>query len=160
MFLDWDKIKEHAKAHGLEPALVGAFVAVESGGIPERTRYERHWSFFHHPTNEIAAALGITEQTEMMAQAHSYGYMQVMGATARDLGFMGYLHTLCQPDLGLEYGCRFLVKKRGQYPELKDLVASYNAGTPRKGDDNRYKNQEYVDLVLQKYETFKGEGHG
>ncbi len=160
MNLPWELITPCAQLHGLEPSLVGAFVAVESGGVADRTRYEKNWGFYHHPTSVFAADLGITEQTEMVAQAHSYGLLQIMGATARDMGYTSFLHGLCRPVIGLEFGCRFIAKKKEQYPVLSDLVASYNAGTPRRGDDGRYRNQEYIDLVLKNYELFKGAGHG
>lgn len=151
-----DLVKEVAAAHALHPEFVAAFVSTESAGIPEVTRYEKEWSFFHQPVSDIAAKLKITVATEQMAQSHSYGLMQIMGATARDLGYEGYLHELCQPKLGLEFGCRYLAQKQLRYQDLGDLISSYNAGTPRKNTAG-YMNQQYVDTVMNHLANLKGE---
>jgi hypothetical protein len=155
----WSDISRAAKEHALDPVLVAAFIAAESAGIANRTRFEPAWNAFNSPAT-FAQTLQITLNTEKMAQSHSYGLLQVMGATARDLGYAGYLHLLCDRSLGLELGCKFLAKKKNKYPDLKDMISSYNAGTPRKDSSNHYANQQYVDTVLQHYEALKGESHG
>jgi Transglycosylase SLT domain len=47
--------------------------------------------------------------TEQLCLAMSFGLMQIMGQTARERGFAGkFLTGLCDPETGLEYGCRQL----------------------------------------------------
>lgn len=97
---------------------------------------------------EHAAELGITQTTERTLQKMSWGLMQVMGATARELGFGAPLTQLVLPEAGLEWGLRYLAQKVKRHKETTDAIAAYNAGSPRRGSDGRYKNQDYVDKVL------------
>lgn len=144
--LPWDLIQAAAKEFRLDPRLVGAIVMTESGGKHQVTRYEPGWKYFHGPRIH-AENLGITEQTESIHQATSYGAMQVMGAVARELGFVGHLPTLIDPKLGLYYGCRKLRDLWVKYPEEEDAIAAYNAGSPRKTPGGQYVNMVYVDKV-------------
>ena len=87
--------------------------------------------------------------------AISWGLLQVMGSTAREMEFRGhYLSQLCaEPALGIHFGIRYLLrqKARGDGSWAQGLAA-YNGGlggTP----DNRtrpYRRQEYVDEVVEK----------
>jgi soluble lytic murein transglycosylase-like protein len=87
--------------------------------------------------------------------AMSWGYLQVMGSTAREMGFEGrYLSQLCaEPALGLYFGVKYLLhqKERGD-GSWAQALAAYNGGlggTP----DNRtrpYRRQEYVDEVVER----------
>jgi soluble lytic murein transglycosylase-like protein len=79
--------------------------------------------------------------------------MQVMGATARELGFKGRFFTeLCDPMEGLNYGCRYLVRlQREHFDRLgwPGVAAAYNAGTPRRLASGNFANQVYVDKVAR-----------
>lgn len=151
----WPAIVRMATAYAFDPHFIAAFVAQESGGVEKRMRYEPAWHFFNAP-EKYAKALGISADTEQRLQCFSFGLMQVMGATARDMGFAGYLVDLCDPDIGLSVACQFLDKKRKTYTDQKDLIASFNAGTPRKDASGKYFNQRYVDELLAHYAALKG----
>jgi soluble lytic murein transglycosylase-like protein len=84
--------------------------------------------------------------TERHTQMCSWGLMQVMGGTARELGLTGYLSQLCDPETGVQYGCRYLRRLFERYQIWDDAIAAYNAGSPRRVGPT-YVNQGYVDKV-------------
>lgn len=118
-----------ATAHGINPQVVRAICIVESGLDPWATRFEPNWSWLLTP-KKWSALLRITEKTESIHQATSWGLMQVMGTVAREEGYTGALPRLCIPEIGLEYGCRKLKKLIEKYKELPLALAAYNAGVP------------------------------
>lgn len=137
----------HAEAFDLEPRLLLALITVESAGRPWALRYEPRYRWLYEPAR-LARAERVSLDTERMQQQVSWGVCQVMGAVARERGHQGYLSQLCDPWVGIEYGCRQLVWLRerfGDQPEA--LAAAYNAGRPRRGADGRFVNQGYVDKV-------------
>jgi len=147
-------IEDAAKAHALPPGLVEAVVGVESGGNPWAFRYEPQYYERHvAPDASTRAVAPCSRDSERQALATSWGLMQVMGATARSLGFQGaFLNALCDPAMGLEYGCRLLARLRDRYKAQggwPGVVAAYNAGSPRKAADGRFVNQSYVDNVAR-----------
>lgn len=146
--LPWNLINTHAGKNGIDPKLVGAFIAVESAGKSSASRYEPGWKYFLNP-EQFAKSLGITTATETVHQATSWGLMQVMGSVAREQGFTEQLPKLIVPGPNLDVGCQFLKKLQGKYPTLQDLIASYNAGSPRKNADGTYVNEAYVQKVLK-----------
>ena len=141
-------IQSAARLHGLPVRLVKAIVEVESGGNPWAVRYEPMFYSRYIQGKKIHNIPPCSNATEERLRAHSFGLMQIMGATAREAGFKGaYLAELCEPDVNLEWCCRYLaglVKKHGG---VEPAVAAYNAGSPRKGIDGRWVNQAYVDKV-------------
>jgi soluble lytic murein transglycosylase-like protein len=147
-------IAKAASDHGLPAGLVAATVAVESGGDPFACRFEpQFFERYVRPRTDWRAVRPCSLDTERQSLATSWGLMQVMGATARDLGFTGpYLSTLCDPPQGLEYGCRLLARLRDRHKAAlgwPGVVAAYNAGSPRRGQDGRFVNQAYVDRIAQ-----------
>lgn len=118
-------IAEAADRHGLEPNLVKAIVAAESSFNPRAYRRE-----------------------ERINDA-SYGLMQTLYATARDMGYQGPPEGLFVPENSLEFGCRYLKRQLIRYGgSLEPAIAAYNSGTARKGADGRWINQAYVSRVL------------
>lgn len=77
--------------------------------------------------------------------------MQIMGATARWLGYDGALPALYKPENNLFWGCKYLGRLQDKYGEGDEMVASYNAGSPRKNADGKFVNQYYVDTVGEYY---------
>lgn len=75
--------------------------------------------------------------------------MQIMGIVARELGYDGSLSFLLLPEIGLMYGCLNLVKISQKYQDQEEIIATYNAGSPRRTPDGRFVNQLYVDKVLK-----------
>ena len=145
-------VKETSLRHGLPPGLVRSVVAVESGGNAWAIRYEP--AFFERyvkPDASVRPVSPCSAETEKRARATSWGLMQVMGATARGLGFEGaYLSQLCDPATGLDLGCKLLARLRDKHKAAHGwagVVAAYNAGSPRKDGQGRFVNQAYVDKI-------------
>jgi hypothetical protein len=127
-------IWETAGRHGVDPPLVKAVVAAESSFRPTAYRAEPH----------IGDA--------------SYGLMQTLYRTAKDMGYQGPADGLYDPATSLEFGTRYLAKQLRRYSgKIPYAVAAYNSGTAyvREG---KFVNQAYVDRVLRFYAQFGGAG--
>ena len=141
----------------LKPELIAAFIEVESGGSSYRGRYEPKYSYLSD-VNAHAKRCMITPETETIFQKTSWGLMQVMGAVARERGFIDDLPKLTDPYFGIFYGCAhlaWLIKSYGYSGD--NLISAYNAGSPRKGP-LKYSNQDYVDKVNKWYAYFQTNG--
>jgi len=119
-----------AQAHGLDPALVCALIEQESAWNTWALRYEP--AFFAkyvaslYTNNKVSA-------TEAYARGISWGLMQVMGQVARENGFTDrFLSGLCDPAVGIEFGCRVLRKKldSAKGDTLQGLLAWNGGGNP------------------------------
>lgn len=146
------QIARIANQHGLPPELVRAIVQVESDGNPWATRYEPGFFDRYIKAAAIRPIPPCSLLTERQLRAMSFGLMQIMGETARWIGFDGpFLTALCDPEIGLEYGCRYLSRLVKTYLD-KDgwnaVIAAYNAGSPRKDRSGAFVNQKYVDKVM------------
>jgi soluble lytic murein transglycosylase-like protein len=158
-------IDEAARAAGLEPGFVGAIVRVESGGdryaLRAEPRYRYLWDvarnrpFRQLAADEIASAaappdfpcLAGGRDQEWSAQRASWGLVQIMGAVAREEGFVGpYLPELCEPATNLTVGCRHL-RALLQWAawDVARAAAAYNAG---KGGVASAVGQQYAAKVL------------
>lgn len=136
-----------APQYGLPVALIKAFCEVESAWNPWAMRYEPTYRWL------VGDKLTMT-QTERVGQMISWGLMQLMGGVARELGFDGAFPQLCDPGVGLDYGCRHLqhfYQRHGNWP---DAIASYNAGSPRRVGES-YVNQSYVDKVTAAWNRYE-----
>lgn len=141
-----DLIKAAATVHNLPWSLVFAICEIESSMNTYAMRYEPQYKYLVGQPLEMSP-------TERVGQMISWGLMQVMGAVAREAGFQGSFPQLCEPMMGLEYGCRHLRKFQDRWQNWQDSIASYNAGNPRKMPNGLYFNQGYVDRVLVKWKT-------
>lgn len=119
-----------AKAHGLDPALVCAVIEQESSWNTWAMRYEP--AFFAkyvaslYTNNKVSAS-------EAYARGFSWGLMQVMGQVARENGFTDrFLSALCDPAVGIDFGCRVLRKKldSAKRDTLQGLLAWNGGGNP------------------------------
>lgn len=139
-----------ARRHELEPPMVGAIIIQESGGNPFAVRYEPNYRWLWPPGGPIVTPRGVSVETERFMQMCSFGAMQIMGATARELGFNHpYLTVLCMPTEGVEWGCRYLASLRRRFgTDPQRYVSAYNAGSPFPGST-------YVESVMRRYETLK-----
>lgn len=144
--LPWSAIIASSRNHSLDSILVAAIIIVESAGNPLVTRYEPKCTFLNSPTT-WAPKLHITVETEINGQKTSWGAMQVLGVTARDLGFYGYFTELIEMEKGVELGCRYLRRQALRYGTLQETIAAYNAGSAMKNGDV-FVNQDYVDKVM------------
>ena len=161
--LPLDLISAASVKHGLDAAVVAAIVWHESKGVALKTRAEVRQSQDKYLVNyrDFAERLGISETTEKVAQQHSWGLMQIMGYVARELGHMGYLTELLQPELNLRYGCMKLKKLYQKYGNDGDVISSYNQGGPYRTPGGMYFNQkEYVDVVSKYLRELQNAGYG
>ena len=145
-------MEKAAAAYNLPVRLVAAMAGVESGGDACAFRFEPAFlERYVRPNKTVRAKGSCSLETERQGLATSWGLMQVMGATARGLGFNGpFLLALTDPSTGLEYGCRLLARLRDRHHATlgwPGVVAAYNAGSPRLTTAGRYVNQEYVDKI-------------
>lgn len=136
-------IKAAASRRSLPWELVYAICQVESSLNPSAIRHEPRYRWLVGDNETMSP-------TERQDQMTSWGLMQVMGAVARELGHTGPLSDLLDPPTGLFYGCLHLRRFRAKYDIWPDVIAAYNAGSPRRvaGPIGPYVNQSYVDKVL------------
>lgn len=145
--------KTMAEKNGLPIAIVPAICEVESGWNTYAMRYEPAFAARYINGRNVAHPReGCSRLTEELGLATSWGLMQVMGQTARELGFDGpYLAELCEPDVGMTYGCLLLAQKMKLYHRdygLGGVIAAYNAGSPRMDRNGQWINQPYVNKVM------------
>ena len=153
--LPWVNINKVANGAGMDPLLIGAIVMTESGGNTWAVRYESKFKYIVTP-DIFAKQVNCSLATETMFQASSFGLMQIMGGTARSNGYKDHLVKLCDPDVGLIWGCLFLNKLIKKYDLLTDAIAAYNAGSPRRDSEGNYVNMVYVSKVLQYLDELEG----
>ena len=94
-----------AAKYGLDPSLVTAVIQQESGGDTNAVRLEQ--AFYQR----YVKPLPNLSPGERVDRSVSWGLMQVMGQVARELGYTDSLPALCQPWIGIEYGCKHLANK-------------------------------------------------
>lgn len=158
-----------AARHGLAPDLVQAVCLKESSGNPDAWNPEPKYQYFwdvarrapFRPVTaaELAAkappadfrALAGDRDQEWWAQQASWGLMQVMGAVAREQGFVdGWLTALLRPVIGLEFGCRTLAARlRWARGDTRAALAAYNGGTVGNAPGVALRNGTYADDVLR-----------
>lgn len=126
--------------------VIAAIIQVESSGGLYLVRHERAYRWLYKP-EEMAAELSIPLEAEIAQQRFSYGSMQIMGATARELGYRERDLTNLKRLDGLIYGIKYLGRCWNRYPVYPDYVAAFNAGSVRKLPNGHYVNQVYVDKV-------------
>lgn len=139
---------------GLPPGLVRAFCQAESSWRPEATRYEPGFQRRYLSFNQLS-------EEENKSRATSWGLMQIMGQTARELGFTGKYEDLLDPETGIFWGCVYIKKRALKYRDTlgwRGVIAAYNAGTPRV-EDGRFLNQTYVNRVIAYWNEYDGVQH-
>lgn len=129
--------------------LILAIASIESRSYPYALRYEP--GYFKRYVSQAPETYGYTSmETERRALAMSWGSMQIMGGTARMMGFKGVsLAELVDPEVNLEFSVKYLAHLRDKYYAehgWEGVIAAYNAGSPRK-KNGFYVNQTYVDKV-------------
>jgi len=88
--------------------------------------------------------------------AASYGFIQVMHASAVGEGLKTKPESMYTPRVGLEIGfAHFNRKRRRRGYTMMDAIAAYNAGSARRKNDGTYKNQYYVSKIQRARTAFK-----
>lgn len=134
--------RQKAEKYGIDGDLACAIVEQESNWNPHAIRYEPG---FYSRYVQPQGGLG---QTEMTSRAISWGLMQVMGQVAREYGFGGpFLSELCDPEMGLEFGCKFFSALMGKVGNNVDAaLLRWNGGG----------NSFYPSQVKNRIPTYKG----
>ena len=136
-------IEAAAARFTLDPNLVEAVVLTESAGKTSAYRYEPQFYAKYMASRPEWAR----ENPERVSA--SYGLMQVLYVTAREMGFTGSApEYLFVPDIGLEFGCRKLRQLlTWSTGNVAQALAAYNGGRVANAKPP-YRNQSYVDRVL------------
>lgn len=133
-----------AETEGLDPAVVCAVVEQESGWNTWALRYEPLFFAKYvaplYTNNKVGA-------TEAYARGFSWGLMQVMGQTAREMGLNSlHLSTLCDPAVGLATGCKILRRKLDAAGgDLHKALLAWNGGG----------NPDYADEVVARVARYR-----
>ena len=147
-------IYEVCEAKRVEPELIMAIVSAESGGKTCATRYEPHYKYTLNP-EKFARKNRITTDTEIIQQKTSWGLMQIMGGVAREHNYRGPLVDLCRPKMGLRYGIDHLLKFIDKYNDIEAAISAYNQGGNYRNKTGLFKNQAYVDKIMERYRYLK-----
>lgn len=134
-------VTPHALKFGLDPAIVAAVCEQESSWDPFAVRFEPAFE-----ARYIKPALPAAPTTRQLTEAMSFGLMQVMGEVAIEFGWAGkFLTELCDPDIGVEYGCRKLQKCFSVHGDAETSLLAYNGGS----------NPNYAREVLARVTHYK-----
>jgi len=142
-------IHEEARRHGLNPDVVYALCVVESGLDTWAVRIEPGWRWWLSPL-KWAKHVAVTEKTERVCQQMSWGLMQIMGTVARERGMNQDIPALCDPTLGLYYGCKHLKWLLRRYGQLDKALSAYNTGRP-----NSKTGRAYAERIMETLEELK-----
>lgn len=126
-----EEVFKAAATWKLPPDLIRAVIWVESRGDPKAQRYESH------------------------LDDSSYGLMQILLCTAKEMGFTGQADELFQPAVNIHYGCKYLTKQLRRYDgDMASAIAAYNAGGAYK-KKGKFVNQGHVDKFTKAYEALR-----
>ena len=121
-------------ASGINPQLIAAIIWQESRANQYAMRYEPAFFDKYIQNKKLTGFIpnfkNVSEATERMARATSFGPMQVMGATAREHGFEGtFLTELCNAQTGIEMGVKVLKAKLVKAnDDINKALLLYNGG--------------------------------
>lgn len=146
-------IQAEASLQGIDWKLVQAICQKESSLNTQAVRFEPQYKYVYK-VDELAKKLRITSATEEATQKFSYGLGQIMGAVCREYGYSEPLMLLLSDwRVALSYSVKHLVNYSKKYKTTSDVIAAYNAGSPRRTEAGLYVNQSYVDSVLKNYQA-------
>ena len=126
-----------AAAHGVDPRLVHAVAMTETGKNPWQNRAEPGFrrTYLDGKGRNLPGWMPAPNQvpnleTELTGRAQSWGVMQILGETARELGFnYPWFGVLFIPDIGAEYGVKYLRKcLDAAGGDVKGGLFKYNGG--------------------------------
>lgn len=119
-----------------------AIAEQESGWGMYATRFEP--AFY---TKYVAPKFPKGLTTESVAQSTSWGVLQVMGLSIRELGYSAIgLATLCEPSINFRYGCMlFATKLKKAKGDVTQALLYWNGGS----------NTSYPQQVLSRQAKYK-----
>lgn len=117
--------KKYATKYALDAALICAVAEHESSWNPWAVRFEPAFEVRY-----VKPHIPEMPTTLEMTKAMSFGLMQIMGEVAIELGWAGrFLTELCDPDTGVDFGCRKLRKCVDAHPgDTSAALLAYNGG--------------------------------
>lgn len=131
--------KRVAVARGLDPSLICAMCEQESAWDAWAYRWEP--AFYA----KYIVPLNLTDHTEATMRATSWGLLQVMGQVAYEHGFRGFYSQLCDPEIGIQVGCKVLKAKIDRAGgDVRKGVLAYNGGG----------RPQYVDEVFSRMSRY------
>jgi soluble lytic murein transglycosylase-like protein len=135
------QVQQWAVKYGLDSALVCAVIEQESSWNPVAVRWEP--AFY----KRYIVPMNLVDETEAICRAISWGYMQVMGETAREHKFSAqFLSQICDPDTGIDIGCQVLKSKiDGENGDVSAGLQRYNGGG----------NADYASQVLARVSSYQ-----
>lgn len=142
-------VDDAAKRHGLDFWHLVAQVEKESSGNPRAVRYEHDYRWFYPPGS-------LPTGDELDFQRTSWGLLQVMGATARELGYKEPASVWPSsplkdaPAVALDLGCVYLVRQLRRWGTLHAALSAYNAGHPTQNNFGRY-----VEPILERADALR-----
>jgi len=149
----------------ITPELLCGLVQAESAWNVYAGRYEPNYKWLSQPRDgapvavetDIVPVKGCSKATEIEWQKTSWGLCQVMGGTARWLGWKGtFLSQLIEPFENLTIGASYLVHQLERYAnDVPGSLSAYNAGRRLLKPGGGYVNQGYVDKVLGYMDEWK-----
>ena len=131
--------------------LVLTIIDMESSGEQTAWRYEPLAGTYNVPLH--SKLFKIEEQQETAQQQCSWGLMQVLGSTARELDYnRRYMADLCAyPALAIRYGVIYLKHLWNMGLERPDqLFSAYNGGPSAVGQSiKEHRNRSYVEKAME-----------
>lgn len=130
----------------IDPSWLKAIISTESSWDTCAIRYEPNYVYLYN-TETCAKVCRVTLGTEIATQKMSWGLCQIMGALAREQGFVKMLPELIDPKVNIYQLAVRIDHLRGIKNDQNWIFAAYNAGPGVKEMDGKYPNQQYVDKV-------------
>jgi soluble lytic murein transglycosylase-like protein len=153
-------IDAKAKQYVIDSALVKAIIEVESGWDETSFKFEKSlYEKYIQKPDSFKVVAPETIDTTLVLLSSSMGLMQILGSTARSIGFNQRLSDLFKPEINIDIGCRYLAMLWKNYYNkygIKGVISAYNAGKPLLTVDGHFINQEYVDKVLLAMTQYNG----
>ena len=131
-------VHKWSDAYNLKPEVVAAMIVQESSGNPVAAREEP--GFYNRyikdkPLNGYVPTK-VTLPSEKRLRSFSFGLMQLMGNTARELGLKNeFLFVLFDPDINISLGCKLLKQlldkqplHLGEMERYRKALLAYNGG--------------------------------
>lgn len=141
----------------IEPELIAAIIQVESAGQQFVSNVALNSDVVE--PSKYATKNGMTKRAEEIAQQTAYGYCQVLGSTARRLGFTRPLGELYMELTNIRLATMLLVNLKKRYEGHRDsMISAYNYGQVIKRKDGTFINQSYVNKVNKYYKEAKESG--
>jgi soluble lytic murein transglycosylase-like protein len=142
-----DAVEKASSNFGVDPFLIEAVIQQESSGNADAFRHEPGFYLRYLKNNP-----------EFKGQnprriSSSYGLMQLMYTTARELGFTGAPEDLFDINLNVNLGTKLLKKLLDKYKgDVEKALMAYNGGH---GGVGKAQPLAYARAVLMRYESIK-----